>query len=51
MLIRVARPWEMKEAAATPERVFRERRRLLRELGLGLGAAIALVAPGPPAFA
>ena len=51
MLIRVPRPWEMREAAATPERVFRERRRVLRELGLGLGAAMALVAPAPPALA
>ncbi len=41
MLIRVPRPWEMKDAAATPERVFRERRRVLRELGLGAAAVLA----------
>jgi sulfoxide reductase catalytic subunit YedY len=51
MLMRVPRPWEMKQTAATPERVFRERRRVLRELSLGLGAATALGAVAERTFA
>jgi sulfoxide reductase catalytic subunit YedY len=44
MLIRVPSGWWMKEADATPERVYRDRRRLLGEMGFGLGAALALTA-------
>jgi sulfoxide reductase catalytic subunit YedY len=43
MLILRRRGWELPEREATPESVFRDRRRLLGRLGLG--AAGALVAP------
>ena len=40
--IRVPRGWEIPERSATPEKVFRSRRRFLREAGiLVLGAATA----------
>jgi len=39
MLTKVKRGWELPEAAATPERVFRDRRRLLQAIGLGAIAA------------
>ena len=39
MLTKVKRGWELPEAAATPERVFHDRRRLLQALGLGAIAA------------
>jgi sulfoxide reductase catalytic subunit YedY len=35
MLIRSRRGWEMPEAAVTPEAVFRDRRALLRAMGMG----------------
>ena len=45
MLIKVKRGWELPESAATPERVFVERRRILKAIGLGsIGAAL------PPAL-
>jgi sulfoxide reductase catalytic subunit YedY len=39
MLTKVKRGWELPEAAATPERVFGDRRRLLQAIGLGAIAA------------
>jgi hypothetical protein len=41
MLVLVRKGWEMPEREATPEAVFRDRRRLLR--GMGLGAAAVLL--------
>ena len=41
MLIRRNRGWELREAAATPEAVFMERRALLKAMGFG-----ALLIPG-----
>jgi len=35
MLIRRSRGWELRESAATPEAVFRQRRALLKAVGLG----------------
>ncbi len=43
MLTRVKRGWELPEAAATPEGVFVNRRRLLKAIGLG---SIAATLPG-----
>ena len=46
MLIKFKRGWELPESAATPERVFRERRRLLKAIGLGsIAAALPDCAP------
>ena len=39
MLIKVPRGWELPERSAAPERVFRERRSLIKGLGLGMLAA------------
>ena len=48
MLIRNRRGWELPESAATPEQVFRERRRLLRNLAAGsIAAAMPLAACSP----
>ena len=52
MLIKRRRGWELPETAATPEAVFRDRRRLLK--GLAAGALLAAGAPrllGRDAFA
>src|SRR3546814_961936 len=35
MLIRVKRGWELPESAATPESVFRDRRRLMKAVATG----------------
>ncbi len=43
MLIRVRRAWELPEAAATPEAVFTERRRLLK--GLAAGSLLTIAPP------
>jgi len=43
MLTRAKRGWELPESAATPERVFADRRRLLQAMGLG---ALSLALPG-----
>ena len=43
MLIKIKRGWELPEAAATPEAVFRDRRRLIKTLAAG---PILLAAPG-----
>ncbi len=58
MPIRKKRGWALPESAATPEPVYRNRRRLLGALGLGGGALIAGaaawrlgMADGPPAVA
>ena len=49
MLIRIPRPWELKESDITPEPVFRRRRQLLKAaLAAGVGASLpahALVDP------
>ncbi|HVH74474.1 MAG TPA: protein-methionine-sulfoxide reductase catalytic subunit MsrP [Stellaceae bacterium] len=55
MLIRRNKGWELPESAATPEQVFRDRRRLVQAMGmgpliapvLGLAAAPALAAEEP----
>ena len=47
--IRTPRPWALPDSAATPEAAFRDRRRLIRAMGLGgliAGAAPALVLTG-----
>jgi sulfoxide reductase catalytic subunit YedY len=47
MPIRIPRGWELPESAATPESVFRDRRRLVKAMGLGgliAGAAPLLAA-------
>jgi sulfoxide reductase catalytic subunit YedY len=41
MLIRRKRGWEMRESEATPESVFRDRRRLMQAMGLGALIAAA----------
>jgi sulfoxide reductase catalytic subunit YedY len=43
MLIKIKRGWELPESAATPEHVFRDRRRLLKAAATG---PILLAAPG-----
>jgi sulfoxide reductase catalytic subunit YedY len=43
MLIKIKRGWELPESAATPEHVFRDRRRLLKAAAAG---PILLAAPG-----
>ena len=43
MLIRRRRGWELPESAATPEAVFRDRRRLIK--GIGAGALLAGASP------
>jgi sulfoxide reductase catalytic subunit YedY len=43
MLIRKRRGWELPESAATPEAVFRDRRRLIK--GLGAGTLLAATSP------
>jgi methionine sulfoxide reductase catalytic subunit len=43
MLIRRKRGWELRESEATPEAVFRERRRIVQAMGLGALAAAAPV--------
>jgi methionine sulfoxide reductase catalytic subunit len=43
MLIKMRRGWELPESAATPEAVFRERRRLIK--GLGAGSLLAATSP------
>ncbi|MGH6914057.1 MAG: protein-methionine-sulfoxide reductase catalytic subunit MsrP [Geminicoccales bacterium] len=47
MLIKVKRGWELADAAATPEAVFRDRRRLVAGLatGLTMGPLLAAAAP------
>ncbi len=45
MLIRQKPSWEIKESEATPEGVYRNRRQILQDLGLG-----GLAASGAPAF-
>ncbi len=42
MLIRQKRGWELPESEATPEAVFRDRRRILQAMGMG-----ALMAAAP----
>ena len=44
MLIRQKPSWEIKESEATPEGVYRNRRQILQDLGLG-----GLAASGAPA--
>ena len=39
MLIRTPKSWELPEAAATPEKLYRNRRDFLRTLGLGVAAS------------
>ena len=46
MLIRRRKGWELRESEATPERVFRDRRRLLQAMAAG-----PLIAVGLPAWA
>ena len=46
MPIRMRRGWELPDRAATPEAVFRDRRRLIK--GLGAGALLAAGAPWLP---
>ncbi|HZB91333.1 MAG TPA: protein-methionine-sulfoxide reductase catalytic subunit MsrP [Stellaceae bacterium] len=48
MLIKQKRGWELPESAATPEAVFRDRRRLLQAMGMG---AMLATAPGGAALA
>lgn len=45
MLLRIPKPWELPERAATPESIYRERRRFLRNAALAAGAG--LLAPAP----
>jgi sulfoxide reductase catalytic subunit YedY len=45
MLIRRHRRWELREAAATPEATFLNRRQILAAAGLGAGLALAGTAP------
>ena len=55
MLIRRRRGWELPQSAATPEAVFRDRRKLLKAMGMGsllapafgLAGRAALAAPEP----
>ncbi len=42
MLIRSPKDWELRESAATPEAVYRNRREFLKTLGLGLAGATLL---------
>jgi methionine sulfoxide reductase catalytic subunit len=51
MLIRRRRGWELPESAATPEAVFRDRRRLIQALGMGSLLAPALGILAAPAMA
>ena len=50
MLIKTKRGWELPESAATPERVYRDRRRILKSMGLGALLATAGL-PGELALA
>jgi methionine sulfoxide reductase catalytic subunit len=51
MLIRRKKGWELPESAATPEALFRDRRRLIRALGMGSLLAPALGGLAAPADA
>ena len=52
MLLKVKKSWELPESAATDESLFRDRRRLVRAMGLGsLAAASAGIAGAGPALA
>src|SRR5690348_15305276 len=48
MFIKRKRGWELRESEATPESVFRERRRLVQAMGLG---ALIAAAPAEAALA
>ena len=52
MLIKIKRGWEMRESEATPERLFLDRRSVVKAMGLGAivaGAGIGLGATEAPA--
>ncbi len=49
MVIKRKRGWEMRESEATPEAMFRDRRRIVQ--AMGMGALIAAAAPTGAALA